>query len=198
MLVACCTWVTLAAAAAPVLVQDPGASAATIRVEGPVELSPAAADAAALDSALTQLRSDLERRTATVLARVKPQWLPAPVARRLADEWLARQDPAEAMRVVDKDQTVRDHGSFASYQTELVVSHDERALSRMFAGLGGEMRRRGKLLAFVASGAAGLWSVLLLAYWWLDRITRGYMSWRLRFLCAGMGIVAPGIALSFV
>ncbi|MBI5853131.1 MAG: hypothetical protein HZB39_19140 [Planctomycetes bacterium] len=168
------------------------------RIAGSVELTEAAADAAALESAADQLHDEIERRTDAALPRVTPRWLPVPVARVLVADWIARQDPRDALEIVDRDRTVRDHGSFASYQTELVVRHDQKALDRLLAGLRSELRRRGVTLAYVAGGTAGLWSFLVLAYWWLDRVSRGYMSWRLRFLFAGMGVAAPGLAMLFV
>ncbi len=191
-------WLFLAVAApsAAVVPQDDRRPAH--RIAGSVELTEAAADAAALESAADQLRGEIERQTDAALPRVAPRWLPVPVARALAAGWIARQDPGDVLEIVDRDRTVRDHGSFASYQTELVVRHDQKAVDRLLAGLRSELRRRGSMLACVAGGTAGLWSFLVLLYWWLDRVTRGYMSWRLRFLFAGMGVAAPGLAMLFV
>ncbi len=198
MLATCCAWLTLTVASPFAFQQDGELTSNSVRVQGPVELSPAAADAAALSIAIDQVHDDLRRRAELATSRIQPRWLPVSLARRLGSEWLANQDARPAIRIVGRDQQVRDHGSFESFQTELLICHDERMLDRMLADLGAELRRRGRVMAMVAAGATGLWTLLLVAYWWLDRVTRGYMPWRLRFVCAGIGLLAPGVALFFV
>ena len=178
--------------------QEPISQSDTIRVEGSVELSPSAADAAALWSARSDLQGELARRVDAAAPMVGPTWMPDLIARHLAAAWLSRQDPTRALVVVDRDRRVRDHGSFASYQTTLAVRHDERTLDQMFANLPRELRRRGTILGAVAGGSVALWGILAFLYGWLDRITRGYMPWRLRLTCGAMGLALPAVALFFV
>ena len=204
MLSACCAWFVLTMGAAGVAPQGPRPDGGGepdpvwVRVEGPIELTPVAADAAAVASALDSLRLDLERRTIDATSRSRPRWLPDAVAQAIGSSWLARQDASRLLQVEDSSRHVRDHGTFESFQTTLAVRHDQRKLDRMFTGLASELRRRGKALGLVTGGSAALWTILLLAYGWLDRLTRGYMPWRLRLACVGMGLALPGIAFLLV
>jgi len=47
-------------------------------------------------------------------------------------------------------------------------------------------------------GTVILWAALALLCGWLDRLTRGYMSGRLRLLFSGVGLGLPAIAFVFV
>ncbi|MFO1051848.1 MAG: hypothetical protein U1F36_06505 [Planctomycetota bacterium] len=193
MLSTCCVWMALMTIGLGP--QEPAALSAAVAVEGSVELSPSAADEAAHAIALADLETELERRVVSAASRAKPMWLPDPIAQRIATGWLGRQDVSAVLRVVDRDRKVRDHGSFESYQTTLSVRHDERLLERMFAGLGRELRQRGTVLAAIGGGSVVLWGFLIFAYGWLDRLTRGYMPWRLRLTCGAMAFAAPASAL---
>ncbi|MGE0143242.1 MAG: hypothetical protein AB7I19_06595 [Planctomycetota bacterium] len=167
-------------------------------VEGPVELSPNAADAAAIEVAAEQVRGELLGKAVGLARRVKQIWVPELVADQLARDWVARQEPMRLVEVTDRARVVKDHGSFTSYRTNLELRPLERVLERGLHGLAGEVQRRGLALGAFAGGTLGLWLLLTLVYGWLDRITRGYMPWRLRVLCGGMGVALPGIALLLI
>jgi hypothetical protein len=187
----------LATVSAAVL-QQSAVLAVDSTVEGPVELSPNAADAAAIEVAAEQVRGELLGKAVGLARRVKPIWLPERVADELARDWVSRQEPMKLVEVTDRSRVVKDHGSFTSYRTNLELRPIERVLERGLHGFAREVQRRGLALGALAGGTLGLWLLLTFVYGWLDRITRGYMPWRLRVLCGGMGVALPGTALLLI
>ncbi len=169
-----------------------------VTVVGTVELTPGAAMASARAAAADEFAWELERRGRAILERTQPGWLPDFVAEAQVRRWLRNVRPEAGLRVVDAETRAHDHGDFLSYQTSLAVVQDERWTGVALGQLRGTIRESARRFVFTCGGAVGLWSLLALLYAWFDRISRGYMSWRLRILFGGMGLVLPGIALVLV
>lgn len=189
------TLLTIALAQAPlfaVAAPDP------VPVEGRVELSPSAADASARERAVDEVRRELARRGASAVAASRPIWMPHLVAEKVVADWMRRLPAERAVEVVDAVRESHDHGGYLSYRTTLHVTTDRTAMQRMLNDLRRRIDDGGERFAWLLGGTAGLWAVLALAYGWVDRLTRGYMPWRLRVVCVGMGLAGPGIALLFV
>ena len=140
----------------------------------------------------------LERRGEGLLEQRKPFWFPGFAADLTFDRWLRGLDPRRVIRVVDRRLEDHDHGSYKSYQAHLVVEHDEDTVERALGGLRSQIRSDSKLFLAKSGGTVVLWGLLGLLYLWLDRLTRGYMTWRLRGLFLGMGLGLPGIAFVMI
>ena len=188
----------LAFLAAPSVAQAPPPVLEPAIVEGRVELSPASADASARQVATAELRSEFARRGADVVAGARPFWLPGPVADLVLDRWLRRIPIEQGIDVVDRVREQRDHGGYSSYRTRLWVATDQRAVQKSLARLGRELQRSSERFVWFSGGTVAWWALCAFAFGWLDRLTRGYMPWRLGLSCVGMGVAVPGIALLFV
>lgn len=169
-----------------------------VAVEGRVELSPGEADASAKACAVQLVRWELERRGAATLEATRPIWLPGFVGEGLVSDWLRRTRLERAFDVVHSARETRSHGNYVSYQTTLQVATDPSAIDGMLTDLRRRIQVGARRFSWLLAGTAGLWVFLSLVYGWLDRLTRGYMPWRLRTICVGMGLLAPGIALLFL
>lgn len=162
---------------------------------GTVELTPAEAFESAREQADTGMRMQLERAAQTLASQ--PFWLPDFVANAVRERWLDRQACLYEVEVVDRSDVIRDHGFGKSFQTHLLVANVEPSKSEQ-RRLSRSMRDAGYLFLAKCGGTVALWFLLALAFWWVDRLSRGYMSGRLRLLAVGAGLVIPGVAFLFV
>jgi hypothetical protein len=115
---------------------------------------------------------------------------------RVIERWIGDRLQKEEERLLDKELVVRDHGFAQSYQAFLLVdrprAEDDSAPLR---------RLRQKMIsmesAVIEKGLAsvGLWGVLALIVFWLDRLTRGYMTGRLYTLGVLVGVAVPTVLL---
>ncbi len=179
------------------LVDAPGP--APLSVRGSVELTPAAADAAAGTLVEERARTLLEDRGRGLMARVAPCWFPAFCRDQLLRRWLLGCDPETALRVIDRERVEHDHGSLGtSYRTALVVESDEQTLGKHLSRLRRQIPRAAETFAVKCGAIAGFWALLGIVIGWLDRLSRGYMTWRLRLLGLIAGSAAPAVALFLV
>ncbi|MHC4514894.1 MAG: hypothetical protein ACYTGW_11345 [Planctomycetota bacterium] len=153
---------------------------------------------AAWESAMMRAREERQERLAAVgwryLEQHVPVWLPAFVSERVLDEWCAEQGHRQGLEELDRDMIVRDHAFTRSYQGFLLLEEPgsisavprslERRLGRAKEGF---VRRCGAVCA--------LWGMLALAAFWLDRLTRGYMTMRLALLALAAGVAGPFIIM---
>lgn len=166
-----------------------------LRVEGTLELSREEAEASALDAARRAHETRLRARGSEIAAQLAPCWLPDIVVRKEIEEWTRRQERASVPEVVHRETSVRQYSYGEAYQTTLWVAGDA-AMSRDAEGrLERQIRDAGHLLLSKAGGIAVFWGLLAFVCSWLDRLTRGYMTWRLRLITAGLGLSVPTLVL---
>lgn len=182
-------WVTTGAAP-----EQPGA----IVVSGQVELRAGEADRAAMVRAGEELRWDLERDARAVVEQRRPLWMPDLVAERITDRWLNSLQADEMLQIVDRRRVEHDHGDYQSFQTWLLVAHDEPRIEASLDTLAHRVDGAATRLRWQGLGTLGFWGVLGLAWLWLDRLTRGYMTWRLAALFGGMAVALPGSAMLLI
>jgi hypothetical protein len=190
------------AAARRVVGEDPSARVGTtapIVVRGTVELSAAAADAAAATVCDERARQLLEEQGRAVLDRFAPVWLPGFCREQVLRRWLAGTEAQAAIRVVDRERVEHDHGSLGvSYRTALTVETDLKHVTKELARLQRHVPRAAEGFAVKCGAVAGFWALLGLLISWLDRLSRGYMTWRLRLIGLFLGAAAPALALFLV
>ena len=88
-------------------------------------------------------------------------------------------------------QKVRDHGFGKSYQCSLLVRTDSVRLARSERELQHDLRRVVGRAKAAACSTVGAWFAIGLLVMWLDRLSRGYMTWRLRTYGALAGLAVP-------
>jgi hypothetical protein len=168
---------------------DPGRPESYV-VSGLPELS----RKAAWDSARARAREQRQERLAATgrryLEQRAPAWLPAFVTERVLEEWCLEMGRQHQPAEVDREMIVRDHAFAKSYQGFLLLE-DQAAPRAMSGSLGQRLNRatRGFLHRCGAIGA--LWGILALAAFWMDRLTRGYMTARLTLLALALGAAGP-------
>jgi len=168
-------------------------------VRGTVELSPGEADLAAEASVAEKARALLTEQGRAVLADTCPFWLPPFYQRQLLQRWLGAADGGAALQVVDRVQEEHDHGGLGrSYRTELTVKPDPRRLGQLLGSLRRMASTGARVFAVKCAGIVAFWLVLATVIAWLDRLSRGYMTWRLRFLGATAGTVLPAVVLLLI
>jgi hypothetical protein len=174
--------------------QEPVAAIGAVAVRGDAELSPAAAFASARTRVEDHVRELWRDRAERALERQRPFWLPAVLADEAMRRWLADLPVAQMVEVVDREDREREHSFGSSYQTTLWVAEDPRQHQRSEQRLRHELRRLERTTAYKYGGVAMGWTVLLVALGWLDRLTRGYMTGRLRAVGLLAGAAVPVVA----
>ncbi|MBK8096679.1 MAG: hypothetical protein IPK26_06200 [Planctomycetes bacterium] len=168
---------------------DPSADAVAIR--GDAELTPAAALTSARRKAEELFRQAWTERARRLADGVRPFWLPAVFTRQATDRWLANLPVDRALRIVDREDKRRDHEFGASWQTTLWVVEDARAIEVGERQLRQELRRCERQTLAKSGATIAFWAVLGFAIGWLDRLSRGYMTGRLRLLGLLLGAGVP-------
>jgi len=183
--------VTCLAALAP---QDPVALAGAVAVRGDAELTPAAAFASARRKAEDYLRDQWQERADRTSAVERPFWLPEPLVTRTVERWIGDLPVERALRLVDREDRERTHEFGNSYQTTLWVAEEPRIVEHAERTLRQRMRQLERTTALKYGGIAGGWVVLTVLLGWIDRLSRGYMTGRLR--CVGLlgAIAIPAVA----
>ena len=166
-----------------------------IVVSGTAELTPNEAFQTAIDRVQEANRERLRAQGTRIVAAQKPFWLPAFVTDRVLEDWLRRAERSGATpRVLAREDKVRDHGFGNSYQTWLLVEPEPAGASPGDGRLMGALRQSSRLFVLKCGGTVLLWGFLALVGTWLDRLTRGYMTGRLRLIGWALGIAIPTIA----
>lgn len=184
------------------LPQEPAALAAmakatpssAVAVRGDAELSPAAAFASAENRVEDHVRGLWRDRAARALEQQRPFWVPQLLADNAVQRWLADLQPRQLVQVVDREDREREHEFGSSWQTTLWVAEDARAVQRGELRLRGELRRLERTTAMKVGGVAAGWTLLVVSLAWLDRLSRGYMTGRLRFAGLLLGAAMPAAA----
>ncbi len=172
------------------------AAPADVTIRGTVELSPAAADTAAMSLATERVRELALTEATGLVDRAAPFWLPSFTREQIVRRWLGQFDPAQGVRVLERSVDAHDHGGLGtSYRTTLRVASDERALDAAMARLRRAVPRAAEFFAIKCAGVIGFWLVLGVVLAWIDRLSRGYMTWRLRAIGAIAGVTLPAVVL---
>jgi hypothetical protein len=182
------TFASAHAAASP---GDPVREAMAIR--GDAELSPGEALASARRKAEEQARATWAQRAERLNEALRPFWLPAVFTRQATDRWLADLPIERTLRIVDREDRQREHEFGTSWQTTLWVAEDPRAVEAGERQLRQALRRTEKITLAKSGATVAFWAVLGFALGWLDRLSRGYMTGRLRLLGLLFGSVIPAI-----
>ena len=169
---------------------DRGQPTATV-VVGTAELDLPTAFQAAHREAVLSLRERCEDRAEQLVGDVAPAWLPALITDQAVRRWLARMDLAREVRILDRSDRERHHDFGSSYQTSLLVAGAPEFLERATSRLGRDLRRAERAFLTRSGGTLGFWVILALGAFWLDRLSRGYMTGRLTFLALATGVAVP-------
>jgi hypothetical protein len=167
---------------------------AAVAVRGDAELSPAAAFASAQSRVEAHVRGLWLGRAERAVHNQRPFWLPAFLTEATVRRWLADLRAENLVQLVDREDREREHEFGSSYQTTLWVAEDARAVTKGEQRLRGELRRLERTTAIKYGGIAVSWTMLALLIGWLDRLSRGYMTGRLRLVGLLGGLAVPAIA----
>jgi hypothetical protein len=176
--------------------QDPVAppSLTAVAVRGEAELTPAAAYASAYRRAQAQVQARWQERADRQLASLRPFWLPEAVARHALQQWLLALPADQLLACVDRQDREREHEFGSSWQTTLWVAEPAELLPQHERALVQTLRRTQRETALRYGGIAGGWTLVWLLVGWFDRLTRGYMTGRLRWIGALLTLSFPVLA----
>ena len=171
------------------------AGGTTVTIVGDLELSRGEAQQSAMVAARQFHLERLRQRGEELADRFAPFWLPEFVVEPQVDAWVARAERSTPVAVADRETETFDYSYGEAFRTTLQVESatalDRDAEYRMERGL----RQLGRLLLAKLGGIAVFWGLLAFLSSWFDRLTRGYMSWRLRLIALGLGLVASTVVL---
>lgn len=183
--------VTCLTALAP---QEPVALAQAVAVRGDAELSPAEAFASARRKAEDYLREQWLSRADRTCAVERPFWVPEPLMTRTVQRWIGDLPLERSLRLVDREDRERTHEFGNSYQTTLWIAEEPRLLEQSERALRHQLRQLERTTAMKYGGIAGGWVLLGVLLGWIDRLSRGYMTGRLRCVGALGAIAIPAVA----
>lgn len=172
----------------------PVAMADAVAVCGDAELSPAAAFSSARRRAEDHVREMWNERAEHACAGLRPFWLPDLLAKETLRRWLAALPIDQIVRLVDREDRERTHEFGNSYQTTLWVAEDPRGVQQGERQLRRELQKLEKVTAIKYGGVVGSWVLLALVVGWIDRLSRGYMTGRLRAIGLLCGAAVPAFA----
>lgn len=186
----------LLAACLPLAPQQPDTAvvADAVAVRGDAELDPAAAYASARRKAEEHVRELWTERAERAVEGQRPFWLPDLVAREAVRRWLADLPVDRLVRFVDREDRERDHEFGSSFQTTLWVAEEPRLVQQSERLLKRELRQLERTTAVKYGSVVAGWVVLVLLVGWMDRLSRGYMTGRLRLLGLLCGVAFPALA----
>lgn len=177
------------------LPQEPSAMAsASVAVRGDAELSPAAAFESARAKVEDHVRNVWRQRADRAVENHRPFWLPQLLTDEAMRRWLAELPVEQLVQVVDREDREREHEFGNSYQTTLWVAEDPRLQQRSEQRLRNELRRLERTTAVKFGGIAAGWTAMIVLLGWLDRLSRGYMTGRLRLAGVLAGLAMPALA----
>lgn len=159
-------------------------------VSGLPELSRKAAWESARARAYEDRRERLAATGQRYLEQHVPFWLPTFVSDRVLREWQVDQDRRQQLHELDREMIVRDHAFARSYQGFLLLEEPD-TMKSMSASLGRRLGSACRGFIHRCGAICALWGMLALAAFWLDRLTRGYMTVRLALLALVAGAVGP-------
>jgi len=174
--------------------QEPAPATMAVAVRGDAELNPAAAFASAKHRADDHVRELWNDRAERAWEGQRPFWLPELLAKETMRRWLADLPVEQIVRLVDREDRERAHEFGSSYQTTLWVAEDPRGVEQGERQLRRELRQLEHKTAIKYGGVVGSWVLLALMVGWIDRLSRGYMTGRLRVLGLLCGVAVPAIA----
>ena len=181
-------------AQAPQVVVASAAAVEAVAIRGEAELTPAAAFESAHDRVEDCLRERWRERAQRLVVDQRPFWLPVQLAERAVGRWLLQTPIGEGIRVVDREDRTREHEFGSSYQTTLWVTEDPQQVARGSRQLRRELELVTRRTLLTAGGTVVFWATLAFVLGWVDRLSRGYMTGRLRLLGLLLGTAAPTIA----
>lgn len=174
--------------------QDPAHVASAVAVRGTAELSPAEAFQAARDAAEQHVRDNWRRRAEALVALRSPFWIPDFLLQDRIQQWLVDLPVASLTQVVDREDRERQHEFGNSYQTTLWIAEEPRGVVAGEQRLRGELKRFQRTTAVRYASIVGGWALIGLLVAWFDRLSRGYMTGRLRLLGTGLAASLPYLA----
>lgn len=176
----------------PAAPQEPQYSmAAAVAVRGDTELSPAKALASAEERVDEHVRTVWKQRAERAAERHRPFWMPEMLTENAVDRWLADLPVERLVARVDREDKERVHEFGNSYQTTLWIAEKPALVQRGEQRLRAELHRLERTTAVKAGGVAAGWVVLALLLAWIDRLSRGYMTGRLRAIGVLGGVLVP-------
>ena len=172
--------------------QEPKISMETaVAVHGDTELSPADALASAELRVDEHIRSRWEERAKRTVSRQTPFWMPQALTDTTVRRWLGDLPMQQLVQEVNRKDKQRIHEFGNSYQTTLWIAEDKEMVELGEVGLRAELHRLERTTAVKAGGVAAGWMILALLLGWLDRLSRGYMTGRLRAIGVLGGLLMP-------
>lgn len=186
----------LLAACLPFAPQQPVTTsiAEAVVVRGDAELSPAEALVSAKRKAEEHVRELWQDRAEQAFSGRRPFWLPDLLAREAMRRWLAELPIEQMATYVDREDRQREHEFGSSYQTTLWVAEEPRLVANSERMLRRATQRLERVTAVKFGGIVAGWAVLAVVIGWLDRLSRGYMTGRLRLLGLLGGVAFPALA----
>ena len=162
-----------------------------VAVRGDTELNPADALASAQMRVDEHVRAVWQDRAERTASRQLPFWMPAMMSENTVRRWLAELPVQGLVSRVDREDRERVHDFGNSYQTTLWIAEDPEMVQRGESRLRAQLRYLERSTAVKAGGVAAGWVFLALLFGWLDRLTRGYMTGRLRTIGVLGGLLMP-------
>lgn len=186
----------LLAACLPFAPQQPVTTsiAEAVVVRGDAELSPAEALVSAKRKAEEHVRDLWQDRAEQAFSGRRPFWLPELLAREAMRRWLAELPIEQMATYVDREDRQREHEFGSSYQTTLWVAEEPRLVANSERLLRRATQQLERVTAVKFGGIVAGWAVLAVVIGWLDRLSRGYMTGRLRLLGLLGGVAFPALA----
>ena len=164
---------------------------ATAQVRGAVERSEAAALASARTAAEAQIKSVMTDRAVRIVEARRSFWMPDFLTRDFVRRSLDGFDAWRCFQVVDRSDDVREHEFGRSFRTTLWIAEDPRRTASAEQQLRASLRRGERVMLGKLGATAVFWGVLAFACFWLDRLSRGYMTARLWLVGLLLGGAVP-------
>jgi hypothetical protein len=172
--------------------QDPSHGGA-VPVRGEPELTQAEAHASARRKADELVRARLAERAERAVNRAVPFWVPAPFAERTVDRWVDEAGNSSAFAILDQEVQRREHEFGSSFQTTLWIGEEPRQIEQAERRLQQRLRSLERATAVRYGGTVAIWLLLAVTVGWLDRMSRGYMTGRLRAIGLFAGVAIPAV-----
>ena len=173
-------------------IQEPQVSPSmAFAVRGDTELSAASALASAELRVDEHLREVWQVRAKRAVSRQAPFWMPGFLSDYAVQRWLADLSLREFVTRVDRDDCERTHEFGRSYQTTLWIAENPGIVERTEDRLHDTLRSLERTTVLKLGGIAAGWGLLALFLGWLDRLSRGYMTARLRLIGVLSGVLMP-------
>jgi hypothetical protein len=174
--------------------QDPcSAMPSAVEIRGDAELSLAESFASAQVRVEEHVRGVWLDRAERSIQRHRPFWMPAVIAQNAVERWLADLSISQLVIHVDREDRTRVHEFGNSYQTTLWVAEDALAVDGSKGQLRHLLKRVERLTLVKAGVTAGIWVILAIILGWMDRLSRGYMTGRLRAIGVVGGLAMPAV-----